>query len=473
MSRNSIYIVMCLYFLIAGLLICFFDGTGDAGDSINHYLISKFSWQHPRLFFDHWGKPIFTLLSSPFAQFGLVGIKVFNVLMTGGALWFTWRIAQRLFPEAAIMTFVFYLFAPLPLVLTFSGLTEPLFAAILAGGLYFLLIKKADISASIIISFLPFVRSEGLIILGVWGLYFLLKKDWKPFVLLTSGHLFYSLIGWGFHKDLLWVFNEITYAQIEPAYGNGALNHFAVQLTYILGIPIYIALIGGLLVSIVKALSFKMEDYQLEKSVLILGGFIAFFIAHTLFWYLGIFKSMGLNRVFVGIMPLIVLLSVRGVNYLNKNVLKRFIGVKKIRYAIKVLLISYTLVFPFTPNPAAIKWPQDMSLLPEQKLIREELVPFLEELKVNDSMIYYYAHPYLSEALKIDPFNAQEYRPLDQFQLPYLSPQAILIWDNWFASIDNQVQEIELNQRTDLEVLRVFEMQGKRKIKFIVFRSKN
>lgn len=473
MSRNSFYIGMSLYFLVAGIMICFFQGTGDAGDSINHFLISKFSWQHPYLFFDHWGKPLFTLLSSPFSQLGFNGIKIFNVLMTGLAVGFTWRVAQQFFPSVARLTAILYLFAPLPFVLTFSGLTEPLFAAILAIALYLIVIKEANYSAAILISFLPFVRSEGLILVGVWAIYFLIKKYWKCLGLLGIGHLVYSLSGWWIHQDLLWVFKEITYAQIEPAYGSGTLSHFVIQLIYILGIPIYSIFCVGLLVSLSQVFRLKKRAKQLEQTILILGGFVAFFVAHSFFWYLGIFKSMGLNRVFVAIMPLIVLVSVQGVNCLNVNVLNRFIKSFKIRLGFKYLLIIYVIVFPFTSNPAAIKWSEDLELLPEQKLIEETIVPYLQQYKNTDAVIYYYAHPYLSKALDIDPFNQNQYRPLDQFQLPYLSSDALIIWDNWFASIDNRVEEKNLQQRKDLNLLQVFETQGKRNIRFVIYQKKD
>jgi hypothetical protein len=53
------------------------DIPADAGDGIMHYYISNASWQNPSLFLDHWGKPLFILLSSPFSQFGFAGIVFF------------------------------------------------------------------------------------------------------------------------------------------------------------------------------------------------------------------------------------------------------------------------------------------------------------------------------------------------------------------------------------------------------------
>ena len=109
-----------------GLFIAFTcDGTADNGDSVQHYLISKYAWQHPVLFLDHWGKPLFTLLSSPFSQFGMEGMKVFNLIVFTSTLFLTGKIAQnlQLSPWLAQVT----LWAcPYVFPQVFGGLTEHL-----------------------------------------------------------------------------------------------------------------------------------------------------------------------------------------------------------------------------------------------------------------------------------------------------------------------------------------------------------
>ena len=59
----------------------FFDGTGGSGDSIHHYLYAKYATAHPENFFNHWAKPLYVLLACSFAQFGFVGMKIFNALV--------------------------------------------------------------------------------------------------------------------------------------------------------------------------------------------------------------------------------------------------------------------------------------------------------------------------------------------------------------------------------------------------------
>jgi hypothetical protein len=52
----------------------------DVGDGIMHYFISNASWENPELFLHHWGKPLFILFSSSFAQFGFYGMVIFNII---------------------------------------------------------------------------------------------------------------------------------------------------------------------------------------------------------------------------------------------------------------------------------------------------------------------------------------------------------------------------------------------------------
>ncbi|MEA3478152.1 MAG: hypothetical protein U9R60_08235, partial [Bacteroidota bacterium] len=128
MKNNTIFILLLIYAIVATLTIYFFDGTGDSGDSIYHYLFAKFAPLHPQLFFDHWAKPVYVLLVSPFAQFGFIGVKIFNAIVSLLTIFFTFKIVKKLNIKNAIVGAIILIFSPLYFVLTFSGLTEPLFA---------------------------------------------------------------------------------------------------------------------------------------------------------------------------------------------------------------------------------------------------------------------------------------------------------------------------------------------------------
>ncbi len=465
MKKNyQLFGLLSTYAVILIFSIFFFDGTGDSGDSIMHYLFAKFAPKHPMLYFNHWAKPLFVLLASPFAQFRFTGIKIFNSIVSLFTLFFTYKTAQKLNINNAFISTIILFCSPLYFVLTFSGLTEPLFGLVLIISIYLLLIERTII-ACILISFHPFVRSEGLIIIGIFGLYLLIKKEWKLIPLLLCGHLVYSIIGFLVHGDLLWVFNKIPYAHLSSLYGDGKLFHFVSQMNYVVGIPIYV-LLGLGIVSIV--LSILKKEINLELLVLILFGFLSFFVAHSLFWYLGIFGSMGLKRVLVGILPLTSIISLIGFNFLTET----FIQEKsKIKLGLQSLIILYIIIFPLTPNPAAIKWDVEMKLSKDQQLAHE-VANFITQQNLSNQR-FVFAHPYLSEVLNIDYFDNNQSVLLSQHFRNQLKKGDIIIWDDWFGYVENSITKEQLDDDIQLTNLHHFSIKDKgRSIQFAIYQKK-
>ena len=442
----------------------FFDGTGGSGDSIHHYLFAKFAPQHPTLYFDHWAKPIYVLLASPFAQFGFTGVKVFNTITSLITIYLTYRISQKLMLKNEIISALILILSPLCFILTFSGLTEPLFAMFLCFGIYAILSKKLII-ATITISFLPFVRSEGLIIIGIFGLYFLLKKEWKLIPLLLFGHLFYSFAGLLVSDDLLWVFNKIPYARLSSTYGNGRLFHFVDQLNYVIGVPIYALFWLGVISIIWKSIKKRIS---IEIQVLIFISFFAFFIAHTLFWYLGIFSSMGLKRVFIGVAPLISIIALIGFNFITEELFKPKRTVKLIS---QYLLIASIIIFPFTSNPAAIDWTTDLSLSKDQETAQKVTTLIAPLRQANQCIIY--SQPYMSVTLNIDHFDTNQHLDLSKESIKKIKKGDLIIWENWFAVVENGITKKILDDDNTLKKAHeVSVWDDGREIKYAVYIKK-
>ena len=454
MRKYGIYLVLFTYFLIGLFTIFFFNGTGDHGDSVHHYLYARYAPQHPELYFDHWAKPLFVLFASPFVQFGFGGMKLFNLLISLITIFFTYKTAKLFKYPAPLVSAILIICAPLNYLLTFSGLTEPLFALFLVLGLYFTQ-KKQNITGAAILSFLPFIRSEGLIFLGVFGFFYLLNKDWKAILFLALGHVVYSLAGFLVYHDLLWIFTKIPYATLKSTYGNGKLDHFITQLNFVLGIPIYVLLWIGLLSYLIEFVTGKLKLFSSEN-LLIVGGFLAFFVAHTLFWYLGIFNSAGLKRVFIGTMPLTALIGLKGFNMLTNLPFRN----PKINLALTSVFVLAILVFPFLKNRAAIDW-QEMYLGKDQELALE-ISSFLNQNPSVSEQVYYYTHPYLSEAFHRDHFDKTQRRDLTEENLKNLKPGSLVIWENWFAVVENGITEEKLDRDPRLQKVKTFSKTDKK-----------
>jgi hypothetical protein len=431
--NNRIALFLCLFFLIISIIFSLiFDGTVDAYDSVMHYLISRWAFKHPVNFIDHWGKPLFTLFSAPVSQFGFVGIKIFNSIVASVTAYLTFKVAKKLNLRFSWLAIIFIFFAPLYFILIFSGLTEHFFALLVIAGLYLLLINKICLSA-VIISFLPFARSEGLIILGVYLLFFLFKRNYKIIVFLFTGHIVYGIIGWlTYYHDFLWIFNKIPYAKLSSVYGSGDFFHYFREMKRVVGYPIYTLIFMGIGYLIITAFIKKVRErvFFMEEVFLIFGAFGAFFMAHTLFWYLGIFNSMGLVRVLIDIMPLMILVALRGFNTLFFEWKPKFH--RKLMF-LSGLYVFAILLYPFIKAPGSINWFGDFKLDSTQEIVMKSATLINNSYPENK---YFYELPYLSLALDVDHFDVAKHDQIYMIKYPErFSEKSLVIWDNSLSPI--------------------------------------
>jgi hypothetical protein len=465
-KQNAIYLLLAAYAIAGIITIIFFDGTGDSGDSIMHYLFARYAPVHPELYLDHWAKPLFVLISSPFAQFGFNGMKLFNLTVSILTFYITYTAARSLGMPNPLLSAVFLIFMPLYYILTFSGLTEPLFALFLVGAIS-LAIQQKYIATAVIVSFMPFVRAEGLIIMIAFGCWFLVSKQWKYLPWLLAGHLLYSIAGYFVYHDFFWIFNKLPYSSLEPKYGSGPLLHFVIQLNYVIGIPLYLLVVAGIV-------SYPLHWFKRtvvlshEETILIFLGFFLFLVAHSLFWYLGIFNSMGLKRVLLGVAPLISLMALRGYNFLTMELFPRN------KFVIRLLgglLIAYVVVFPFSGNHAAINWKKDMMSTREQNMAKA-VAAYIRKNPVQPQNKFLYTHPYLSEVMNVDHFDSRRRQDLTLRNIDLLQPGDKVVWDNWFAVIETSTTLDKLINTPGLirEIDFTANDEG-REIKFVVLRK--
>lgn len=441
--------------------------TGDAGDSVTHYLFSHYSFKYPQFFFHHWAKPVFVLLTSPFAQFGFKGIIVFNCICVTLSALLTYYTAKNLKIKNSWLVFVVILLSPLYFKLTFSGLTEYLFSLFLIYGIY-LITKTKHFLGIIIISFLPLIRSEGLLILGVFGLYYLINKKFKLLPLLLTGQLIYTIAGAFYYEDILWVINRIPYASLGSPYGKGELLDFVHRLNYVIEKPIYVLLAIGSLSILYSFFRHGLKNSNYIKELLILGSFLALFIAHTLFWWLGIFNSMGLPRVLIAVIPVIAIISLIGVQTITDRIKNT-----KINYLILIGITVIICYYPFTHRPEGVVFKKDMFVLEENRLIDEEVAPFLKKnLPSYSNNTTYFSHPYLSMSLDIDYFDSKKHRDMDFLLTDQLEKGTIIIWDEWFSVMEGKVNLEVLTEDESFELIQSFERkENDRLIQFAVFKK--
>jgi len=240
--------ILLILFIAYAILAFISDGTHGGADDIGHYRRSRYAFQFPEFFLYHWGKPFFTALSSPFAQLGFKGIRIFNVLAGTLAAYFTYRTALLLKFKYPVLAIFLIISSPLYTVLMLSGMTEILGSLVLILSI-FLFFKKKYIWSAVVLSFMPFVRNEAMVILPLFFIALVWLKQWKAIPFLAFGFIFYSIVGGFYYDDFLWVVNEMPYrGNAQGIYGSGELLHYVKASKYIVGLPLAVLIPAGLIV---------------------------------------------------------------------------------------------------------------------------------------------------------------------------------------------------------------------------------
>lgn len=412
-----------LCFVITLILIILSKGTYDSGDGVQHFLIAKYALKHPLLLLDHWGKPVFTLLCMPFAQFGFIGSNIYNLICNTTTAILAYHIACRFGFKNAWVNFLFVFFSPLLFITCFSGLTEPTFALILTGSVL-LMLKQRYVLASLLISFLPFARTEGFFIIPLFVIYLISCKQWKALMLCGFATLLYASIGYFVLDDFFWILHQNPYKGAIDIYGKGPLMHFVAANDRLFGLPLVVLFLLGC-----TSLILGKEKPESTKSafyLLVLGSFIVYFVMHSVFWWKGLFGSLGLHRVMAGIAPMFSLVALIGFNFLSN--LKP--ANNKIKTSLLILVVLAVIIYPFKQYQPPLKQSAEIEVL-------NNCANWINNNAISKDQKVYCMYPLLSMLLDVDIFDKDKY--FSTCMLKYndfnsaLLPGDIIFWDSHFG----------------------------------------
>ncbi|MFT4522360.1 MAG: hypothetical protein ACI8ZN_001306 [Bacteroidia bacterium] len=413
------------------------QSTYDSGDSVLHFLQAHLAFKHPMLYLDHWAKPVFVLLSAPFAYFGWMGMKTFNALCMISSALCAFKLASKVNVNPWI-TLLCCVAAPKFILIQSSGLTEPLFTFLLIGATLLALSDRL-MFATIIISFLPFVRSEGWLIIIMFAVYLLSIRKFSPLIWLCLGHIAYGLIGAVVLNDFLWMFHQNPYEGVELKYGNGSFTHYFFQLPNIVGLPIFILFLVSVLVA---SYSFFRRKLSIQRAILLFGIPLGYLAAHSIFWRFGMFHSFGITRVLCVLIPFIAI----DIAWMMST----FKMKKEVRYAVIAIIICTVLIFPFTKNKMAFNMPHDF-ILDETQQTALNATNWIKHNNLDTALIFSNQY-YLAHKLNLDIYNTDQFMNIRMLKEFKPQPGSLVIWDSYFAVTDAEVQE-DLFENDDQYIL--------------------
>ena len=421
------------------------EGSYGGADAFLHYAMSRYLWSYPEgLLINHWGKPLFILLSNPFAQWGYLGIQVFNILCGVFAAWFSYTTAKKVGATRPEVAPLFVLFGSLGVPVYLSGLTEPLFALVLALALHFFTHQKYLLSA-LVISFIVISRSEGLVIIVLFGLALAALKQWKVLPYLLTGLVFISVLNLIVEGDFFGYLSQMPFG--NGFYGKGEMGHFLNYRDQIFGVPFQIMIFCGFLLLVLNWPIFKSFYPYSVNLLLITAVFIGYFAAHSYVWWAGSGSSAGLIRVMVGIFPAAAIIAAVGTHYFST--LKRWFKWDATWVPV-LIVVFYQVQEPFKYQAVPTQWGVE-----EQELIKA--VNYLDSAYMHQPYVGYF-NPTAPHLLEVDPFdstlNVQVYKHTRSL---WNKPGTVILFDNHFATGEAGFSQVFFESDSTYKKLKTFQ----------------
>lgn len=413
----------------------------DVGDGVQHFFYAQAVFSDPIHLLNHWAKPLFTLLSSPFAQLGLQGMVLFNVVV----FFFTALIARMVLihmrtPTAWQALFPLLLLISGDYVMTvIAGLTEPLFNLALMLAVLFL-VRKQTLAFAIAVSFLPYLRSEGQlpVILAACALVAMRSAKHVPFLL--TGSVIYAMIGALVLGDFGWYFTKSPYIADNAVYASGSAWHYVISYrNYLDNVGLFLLLLA---LGIIVRKAIQQRAFEREQLVVLFFGFATFFgivVVHSLLYARGIYGAYGLTRLATQGLPVVFVLCLG----LLGNVAFKLPKWRSVHSRLPLLIVAALGLFLATTKR------HDERLKPLQKAMLMLPIP------VDGRVVYH--HPLLPYLAGENPFVPGSrfifWQRSEQVLPSEMLPGDWLVWDTQFGPAEMNLPLDLLMAHPDLELV--------------------
>ncbi len=451
---STLFIVILLFLLFAAFTILSYlsDGSYIGGDTYVRYTLARYAFQYPINFFNHWGKPIYIAVASPFAQFGYNGFKLFNICTGILTALFSYLICKKLKFENSWLVMLFVCFSPVYYMLMFTGMTEIFFSFIIILSIYFIVNNKYIVSA-IILSFLPIIRNEGIAIWVLFIFLYSIRKQYKSIPFLLSAFIIYSICGLFYYHDFWWLINQNPYKPGgNSIYGHGEWNFYFTNLRITIGSPLKILFIIGF-ISFIYILVFKNKiktnliDNNIQIILLIISIIATYFSLHSILWWKGWMSVYGDTRFMAAITPLAAIISLYGFNF----IIRYFSIHKIIIYFISVLFVVFLI-----RNTKNI-YPMPVHLIGTDVVVKDA-AKWIKNNNLDTNKIFYW-DPFFPIVLDINPYyNVKVECFVKNLSNPEIGTNKgdLILWDAHYSPNEGNLPLVNLSNNKNFTILKVF-----------------
>ncbi len=285
-------------------------GLPEGGDDVMHYLHARYFWTHAQAALSEWGKPVFSLLASPFAQVGQWGMTVFSAscAVATCALMMAWSGTIPRMGWGWLMVPMLML-TPIYFHSVVRGLTEALFGLWTCATIL-LLWRRRHVAGMALASFFPFVRPEYIVFVPLVAGWVAWRRDFRALPWAGLGLALYVLCCGLFLGDPFIFFRNSTYVG-NTLYGRGSAWLFVENIDAMYGLPLKRAfLVSALLLPLVIWRDPTRRGQHLFVLSMTFLPALLIFAIHSYAWWQGGRASLGLLRVIATTVPLVVLFTV-------------------------------------------------------------------------------------------------------------------------------------------------------------------
>lgn len=306
-------------------------------DEVGHYLQIIDFWSNPLLYLlDMWARGGYKLIYALPGLLGKQGVILTNIFFSASSCYLAYLIARYYRLKYPLLAIVFTGMQPFVLNLSFrcySEIPSMFFMTLLV----FLFLKDKYKTAALVSSFLFTIRQELAVFALILGIFFLIKRQWLPFILLAVAPLLLNILGWVKYNDALYVWNMMTKGGLQDSYARNGFFYLWLMLPEIMGMIIFYFMLLPIIGFLLKSGKWIM----LKKYAVLLLAFGIYFLMHCAFTSksFGFGRSGGLGRFLMVILPLGAVIALGGVNYLLSQA--------KRSHKLITIVLSLTLIAVF------------------------------------------------------------------------------------------------------------------------------
>ena len=332
----------------------------------------------------------------------------------------------------------------------------------LSGGFYLWLSDK-KIAATLLFSFMPWIRTEGFVIIVPFLVFLVIDRKYKLIPLLLSATVLFNCLGWWQTGKPFWFISENPYFLVETeaerfAPGPGSILYYIKANKSIFGnIVFYASLVFGLGISFLYVIKRQLRFAFLFWVVM--GIFAAYYFAHSFIMWKGMMGTHGMLRVMMVIVPCLAIIFSIGVSYL----LKKLSPSLKPIFAVLILItigVHTFLSYKVCGYPTVFFNLSKHSVKPIANLENlKKAQHFIESNDVNKRVIYHQV-PIYNVLYNKDPFAkplTEQWVTEDVWSIDtknnWAPKGSILLWDSYHAAREGSLPFDTLQNLSDYKLL--------------------